>query len=1291
MNLKISVLGPAQLFLEDKQLRLRTLKGRALLYFLLTESLDEPEVGHAREALMELLWPGLPLKSAQENLRQAVYQLRRCLAQAGYEGPHVLLSDRQAIRLNPEFQYELDARRFKDLLSGRPGESPGAEAERLAEAARWYRGDFLADFFLPDSASYEDWAATRREQFRRMAMELFNRLAKLALESGNFKEAEGYARRQVDLDPYHENAQQQLLLSLLRQGERTAALARFENYRQSLLVELGMEPGDELSALAEQIRQDSEAGQVRALTEQQEHAHHIGLSLQARKNPVTPREKTLFCGRAKELRILQDQLDSVLGNEARVAIISGEAGAGKTALMEEFIRQAQNRVPGLLAARGAGNAFTGAGDAYLPFRDVLEQLDQAQTGQNEIPWSVSAGNRELLFERFTQTLLTIAEQNPLVIVLDDLQWADSASIRLLFHLTRRMSTSPLFILGAYRPSEVKLGGQGAAGEPEARQLLEQVVNELKRHYGEIQLDLDFFSPVEARSFMDTYLDQDPNMSPNSFGEKFRTQLFWRTKGHPLFTIELLHEMQARGDLVRQSDGRWAEGTELNWDLLPARIEAVIQQRLNRLETGYHEILLAACVEGEEFTAQIAARLAGIDERKALRMLSHELEHRHGLVRGQGEMKMGKMRLDRFSFNHALFQQYLYHDLNPGERRLLHGEIAQLLEEMSQAAGHDISVQLAHHFDQAGLGEKAISYLLIAGDQARTLYAHEEAARHYRRAIQIMKESGDDEGAVAALMKLGMTYHTGFNFEAARQAYQEGFHLRQGLKGGRAISQMPLAPHPLRLHWRDPSSLDPTLGGTTLTAPIVTQLFSGLVAPNPDMEVTPDVASDWEVLEEGRKYIFHLRKDVLWSDGNQVTARDFEFTFKRALDPRTESPVASLLLYDVRGAKDYHQARSKDSSEVGIYCQDDFTLVIEMEEPVSYFLQQLSYYVLLPVPMHVLEKHGKAWSEPDHIATNGPFRLIEWQRGKLIRLERSPTYHGQFEGNLEQVELNLSLSSEGEFQQYEADRLDVVISWFAPSVIFEPLVKIKPFEHSLEKVFASTYLIIDPTQAPFTEKKVRQAFVHSINREHMVSTVLKNFGKPALGGFVPPGMPGYAEGAGLDYHPDRACEYLEDSGYPRGDEFKVGVLTSYPARQPLVDYLIQEWREILNVRVILDFVDSLNFMDYYLKNRPPLAVAGWWADYTDPENFLRVCVKMDLPEWHNPLYESLLEKARHTFHQTDRMEIYQEADRLLMEEAVIVPLVYEQKHVIKKPWVKNFRTMAIKHPGFWKDVVIELHS
>ncbi|MGD2159328.1 MAG: tetratricopeptide repeat protein, partial [Anaerolineales bacterium] len=209
--------------------------------------------------------------------------------------------------------------------------------------------------------------------------------------------------------------------------------------------------------------------------------------------------------------------------------------------------------------------------------------------------------------------------------------------------------------------------------------------------------------------------------------------------HALFTIELLRTMQERGDLVQDDAGRWVQGPSLNWEALPARVEAVIAERIGRLEADLRELLSVASVEGEDFTAQVVARVQEIKERHLLRELSQELEKRHRLIREQGELQVDGHLLSRYRFVHQLYQRYLYNDLSSGERRLLHREIAKVLEELFGDTEDEQTVQLAFHYSQAGLMEKALHYLTQAGHQARAKYANGEAIRYYTRALSLLPD------------------------------------------------------------------------------------------------------------------------------------------------------------------------------------------------------------------------------------------------------------------------------------------------------------------------------------------------------------------------------------------------------------------------------------------------------------------------------------------------------------------------------------------------------------------------
>jgi ABC-type oligopeptide transport system substrate-binding subunit/DNA-binding SARP family transcriptional activator len=1276
MKLSLSVLGPFQASIDGAHLsHFRTKKVQALLVYLLAEAANHSGSVHRREALMELLWPGLPLKSAQVNLRQTVYQLRKSLVgAAGDTGNSILSTTRDDIGINPGFDFEIDTGQFARLVEAGQRTGKQTKTNYLEQAVALYRGDFLADFYLVDSSNFEEWASSRRSAFRQMLLEALSELTALALNRGEVPKAEAYMHRQLEMDPFNEEITRQLIQTLSLQGKRAAALSLFETYRRCLSDQLNLEPGADLLELVKSVRVETN----RKLDPRLKQGPSGGL--------LTAAEP--FFSRQAQLDQLQKHMGAALNGREQVLFITGEAGTGKTALMHEFARRSQSSLPGLLAIKGTCNAITGAGDPYLPFREILNSINSQTEAEIEEPWS-SVATRDLLFEHFTGTLRRISEQHPLLILLDDLQWADAASISLLFHLVRELESSRVFIIGAYRPSELRLARHPGGELPQPHALL-NVVNELTRRFGDIQVNLDNFSPQEGRSLVDTYLDQAESLQQNLLGEEFRSKLFWKTHGHPLFMVELLREMQTRSDLVRNEQGVWVEGTNLDWNILPARVEAVIQQRLSRLEPALLNLLSIASLVGEDFIVQVVGPVAGLDEQTTFRLLSQELDTRHGLVRPHGELQVEQVHLSRYQFSHALFQQFLSEQLNQGEKRLLHGRIAETLEELQDESGKFFTVQLAHHYAQAGNGRKASAYLLRAGDQARTLYAHDEAIQHYQNAIKALLEMADYDGAAHALMKLGLTHHSAFDYDQARQAYARGFKLWKQIDERPFIGQKTSAPHPFRVAWQDPSSLDPSMGGFNLTAPIVTQLFSGLVALDPDLEVVPDIAASWDMLEEGRKYIFHLREDVFWSDGRPVTAADFEFTYKRALDPAIQTPVAGLLLDGILGARDFRQGKSPDARDIGVYTLNDQTLVLELEEPVSYFLQQLTYYVLLPVPKHCVQAHGPAWAEPEHIVTNGPFVLSEWNKGKFMRLERNPRYHGRFTGNLQEVELTLDLSPGEQLERFEAGQQDTLVNWFLSSAQMGNVIQRRSeLLHSFPQ-FATLYLIVNPGRAPFDDQRVRQAMALAINRAEIVRRFYSGQELPATGGFTPPGMPGYAGEAGLSYDPQKARQLLKAAGWKEGREFPPATLMTYPVRELLAGFLIEQWQELLQIEIGLDIRGTETFMEDFLQSRSGLGMGGWWADYADPENFLRVCVQMDLPDWHHPEYEALLERARRTTDQDLRMEIYRQADRILMEEAVIIPLVYSRELALLQPWVKNYKSVAVKHPGFWKDVVIDPH-
>ena len=373
-----------------------------------------------------------------------------------------------------------------------------------------------------------------------------------------------------------------------------------------------------------------------------------------------------------------------------------------------------------------------------------------------------------LFEQATATVRAIARRHPLILLLDDLQWVDRGSSSLLFHLGQRLAGSAILVVGAYRPEEV---AQDREGE---RHPLQSVVNELRRVLGETPVDL---GQAEGRGFVEALLDSEPNC----LGPEFRRMRFRQTGGHALFTVELLQELRDRNDLVKDEGGRWVEGQTLDWARLPVKVEAAIAERVGQLPASLSATLAVASVEGEEFTAEVVARVQGIEEEKIARALSGALSRRYQVVLPQSFRRMDGGTLSRYRFRHYLFQQYLYGQPDEVERARLHGSVGQALETLHRAGSEEITIQLAWHFELAGLPEKAVSYLVQAASMAGRRCGWEEAVGHLGRALSLLKGLPDtperSRQEMAIHMALGgaiqgsPVWATPERAEACERAYQ----------------------------------------------------------------------------------------------------------------------------------------------------------------------------------------------------------------------------------------------------------------------------------------------------------------------------------------------------------------------------------------------------------------------------------------------------------------------------------------------------------------------------------------
>jgi predicted ATPase len=780
--------------------------------------------GHSREALITLLWPELEPSRARGRLRRNLSELKKAL------GGELLVVDRESVGLDPGTDLWLDVDQFRSSLQVWQGHDHSQDEvcpdclTSLVEAVDLYRGDFLEGFSLRDSPNFDEWQFFQTEGLRQELASTLERLVRVHTAQGDYALAIPYARHWLSLDPLHEHAHRQLMRLYAWSGQRAAALRQYQECVKVLESELGIPPQESTTVLYRAILEahaprPPAATVLPGLAERGVERPDVQAAIdgvEALLQPPVSREReppegrtSVFVARERELDRLCGYLDAALASRGGVVFVTGGPGRGKTALIQEFARRAQERSAAVVFAGGNCNAHTGFGDPYLPFREILGLL----TADVDALWHAGAITREharrlwdifpltveallevgpdlidtfipgralvrrataytaggisgqaawraqleelvehkaavphdpnlhqnALFEQYSRVMGALARQRLLLLTLDDLQWADVGSSGLLFHLGRGVAGSQILIVGGYRPEEVAPGrlptsaaGQvsTSAGRPE-RHPLEPVVHELQRTFGDITIDL---AQAEGRPFVEEYLDTEPNR----LSAGFRETLYQLTKGHPLFTVELLRGMQERGDLVRDSQGRWMEGSALDWETLPARVEAAIAERIDRLDAPSQEALRVASVEGETFTAEVVARVRSADKREMVERLSGQLERRHRLVRAQEIQRLGARRLSRYRFRHILFQNYLYQGLDPVERAYLHEAVGRALEELCGEETEHMAVILARHFQEAGLAEKAIDYLLQAGENAKRVSANEAAIAHLTQALALLE-------------------------------------------------------------------------------------------------------------------------------------------------------------------------------------------------------------------------------------------------------------------------------------------------------------------------------------------------------------------------------------------------------------------------------------------------------------------------------------------------------------------------------------------------------------------------
>ncbi len=479
---------------------------------------------------------------------------------------------------------------------------------------------------------------------------------------------------------------------------------------------------------------------------------------------------------------------------------------------------------------------------------------------------------------------------------------------------------------------------------------------------------------------------------------------------------------------------------------------------------------------------------------------------------------------------------------------------------------------------------------------------------------------------------------------------------------------------LRRLWSDPPTLDPHLSSDTTSSGIVVEIHSGLITLNPQLEIIPDIAESWEVSDDLLTYTFIIRDDAVFHDGKKITANDFKWSFERAANPKTASPVADTYLSDIIGVNDVIDGIRNDISGVKII--DNLTLEITIDEPKPYFLAKLTYPTAYVLDKENVLNGGSNWADKPNGA--GPFKLKEYKVGERLILERNQNYHL---GSPKLNRIVMNLAGGQSMAMYENDEIDIT------GVGMLDLERVLDLNNPLSTEivvappsFSITYIGFNTNVNPFDDIYFRKALTHSINKPLIASEVLSDLVIPAYG-ILPPGFPGYQKDLkGLEYNLEIAREYLAKSKYSdpsTRDRIVITVPGSGGNIGIDLEVILNMWSEELGIEVEIQQVEWATYLEDLQKQKfQAFGGLGWEADYPDPQDFLDILFHTESELNHggysNDVIDSLIVEARTEVDSNKRIEIYHDIEQRLVNDSPWIPLWFAgERYVLIKPYIKNY--------------------
>ena len=480
----------------------------------------------------------------------------------------------------------------------------------------------------------------------------------------------------------------------------------------------------------------------------------------------------------------------------------------------------------------------------------------------------------------------------------------------------------------------------------------------------------------------------------------------------------------------------------------------------------------------------------------------------------------------------------------------------------------------------------------------------------------------------------------------------------------------------RGHHDEAESLDPQKTDGAQEMWIEGDLFEGLVRLHSHSRIVPGLATDWTVSADGLVWVFHLRHGLTWSDGSPLTAEDFVWTLRRAVDPATASPYAQVL-FPIVGAQALSDGASRDPATLGISAPDPDTLQVRLIQPTAFLPGIMALSVAMPLPRRVIEAAGTEWARPGRIVSNGAFTLEGWRPQLDITLLRNPHYWDAGSVRLDRVVWRTVEDDETSLRLYRTGELDIAM--VSPKAV--PRLRTEmPDQLHTDPNLRVDFLALNTRMPPLDDVRIRRALTMSIDRD-VLATKVNAHGQAPATSFVPPGLAGYRQQAPdwaawpMPERLEQARRLLADAGY--GPDHTLNLVVSYPASESnrlSLSAIAAMWHR-LGVETTLDQEENRVFNAALRDHQQTIGLTDWIADYADPWTFLSSLSSQATGEnssdYHNPAYDGLLDQATHTLDPAARLAILETAEAMINRDAPVVPVAWETRPVLVSPHVRGY--------------------